>query len=162
MHSIVLFIPMCTWIRSKDKFQKLESHEKKSEVITMATDCSWLQLLTQDGEIATIYRQHHCKNPRILGASWSTPLDHKTKQDYIRKVRRQASLWPYCPSPIWIRHCTERGPPPQHTHHDFSSGKRESKVSNCILQHCWRLRERFTQDLPHRFHWGKSIELDNW
>ena len=37
MHSIAQFLPMCTWLRSKAKLQKLENCEKKSDIIKMAT-----------------------------------------------------------------------------------------------------------------------------
>lgn len=37
MHSIALFIPMCTWMKSKDKLQKLENDEKRHDVIKMVT-----------------------------------------------------------------------------------------------------------------------------
>ena len=37
MHSITLFLPMCTWIRSKDSLQKSANREKRSDVIKMVT-----------------------------------------------------------------------------------------------------------------------------
>lgn len=54
------------------------------------------------------WRKYHWENLKTWGWSWNTPLYHKDRENYIRKITEAATFWLHCPSPKPVQHCTER------------------------------------------------------